>query len=146
MVRNLNEIISNVNQIIKSLLNNSGREEIIIVVWTASKEVSKLSNTVNLKNSVRLVVLFNACRQREKKAMSFSSVCNLNFGKQQISLYQLLYMKSYLTNLFSISFYFTSLLYSYILIFLIPKVDPQFNLFIRDPFSFLGQSPIWTQQ
>ena len=65
----------------KSLLNNSGREGIIIVVWTASKEVSKLSNTVNLKNSVRLVVLFNACRQREKKAMSFSSVCNLNFGK-----------------------------------------------------------------
>ena len=42
----------------KSLLNNSGREGIIIVVWTASKEVPKLSNTVNLKNSVRLVVLF----------------------------------------------------------------------------------------
>jgi len=61
-------------------LNNSGREGIIIVVWTASEEVPKLSNTVDLKNSVRLVVLFKACRQREGKAMSFNSICNLNFG------------------------------------------------------------------
>jgi len=77
-------------------LNNSGREGIIIVVWTASKEVPKLSNNVDLKNSVKLVVLFKACRQRERKTMNFSSVCNLNFGRvvglfTLVSLYKILF-------------------------------------------------------
>jgi len=81
---------------VESLLNNSGREGIIIVVWTASEEVPKLSNNVDLKNSMKLVVLFKTCMQRERKAMSFSSFCNLNFNRvvglfTLVSLYKILF-------------------------------------------------------
>jgi len=82
MVRNLDRMILNIDQIVESLLNNSQRERKLWLSWGwYLKKFWQWGGDVDLTNPMGLVAVFEACGQGEEKATGFGSVWDSSLDK-----------------------------------------------------------------